>query len=178
MLCLDCTFVVLVEVSSVTRFFFCLYLHCAVMFTVLFGVSSGGQSFRLSSLVGEVWVVYYYLFLCGLLSLSLSCMDQVGIFCYIYSLANYISINYFFVYLLTVLGEWCALVFAYYWRLSSDVHCCVLCSLAGGGSSWCCCSVHLHCSGGTELVSFSAAGCMYYRALCVGLAVLKSRRWY
>jgi len=73
-----------------------LYLHCAVMFTVLFGVSSGGQSFRLSSLVGEVWVVYYYLFLCGLLSLSLS-----------------------------VLGEWSALVFAYYWRLSSVVHCCV-----------------------------------------------------
>jgi len=66
------------------------------MFTVLFGVSSGGQSFRLSSLVGEVWVVCYYLFLCGLLSLSLSCMDQVGIFCYIYSLANYVSINYFF----------------------------------------------------------------------------------
>jgi len=54
------------------------------MFTVLFGVSSGGQSFRLSSLVGDVWVVCYYLFLCGLLSLSLSCMDQVGIFCYIY----------------------------------------------------------------------------------------------
>jgi len=82
------------------------------MFTVLFGVSSGGQSFRLSSLVGEVWVVRYYLFLCGLLSLSLSRMDQVGIFCYIYSLANYVSIYYFFsvlLYLLTVLGKWCAL---------------------------------------------------------------------
>ena len=107
--------------------FFCLYLHCAVMFTVLFGVSSGGQSFRLSSLVGEVWVVCYYLFLCALLSLSLSCMDQDDIFCYIYSLANYVSINYFFVlfYLLTVLGEWGALLFAYYGRLSSVVHCCV-----------------------------------------------------
>jgi len=23
-----------------------------------------------------------------------------------------------------------------------------LCSLAGGGSSWCCCSIQLHCSGG------------------------------
>jgi len=67
MLCLDCTFGVLVEVSSATLFF-CLYLHCAVMFTVLFGVSFGGQSFRLSSLVGEVWVVCYYLFLLGLLS--------------------------------------------------------------------------------------------------------------
>jgi len=85
MLCLDCTFGVLVEVSSATRFFVCIYTVLFVMFTVLFGVSSGGQSFRLSSLVGEVWVVYYYLFLCGLLSLSLS-----------------------------VLGEWCALVFAYY----------------------------------------------------------------
>ena len=51
-----------------------------------------------------------------------------------------------------------------------------LCSLAGGGSSWCCCSVHLHCSEGTELVSFLAVSCMYYRALCVGLAALKSRR--
>ena len=71
MLCLDCTFGVLVEVSS-RNTFFCLYLHCTVMFTVLFCVSSGGQSFRLSSLVGEVWVVCYYLFLCGLLSLSLS----------------------------------------------------------------------------------------------------------
>jgi hypothetical protein len=50
MLCLDCTFGVLAEVSSVTRFCFCLYLHCAVMFTVLFGVSSGGQSFRLNSI--------------------------------------------------------------------------------------------------------------------------------
>ena len=85
MLRLDCTFGVLVEVSSVTRFF-CLYLHCAVTFNVLFGVSSGGQSFRLSSLVvGEVWVVCYDLFRCRLLSVSLS-----------------------------VLGEWCALVFAYY----------------------------------------------------------------
>ena len=54
------------------------------MFTVLFGVSSGGQSFRLSSLVGKV--------------LSLSCMDQVGIYCYIYSLANYVSLYYFVVY--------------------------------------------------------------------------------
>jgi len=70
------------------------------MFTVLFGLSSGGQSFRLNSLVGEVWVVCNYLFLCGLLSLSLSCMDQVGIFCYIYSLANYLSINYLFIYFL------------------------------------------------------------------------------
>jgi len=95
MLCLDCTFGVLVEVSSATRFF-CFYLHCAVMFTLLFGDSSGGQSFRLSSLVGEVWVVCYYRFLCGLLSLSLSCMDQVGIFCYIYSLANYLSMYYYF----------------------------------------------------------------------------------
>jgi hypothetical protein len=51
-----------------------------------------------------------------------------------------------------------------------------LCSLVGGGYSRCFCSVHLHCSGGTELVSFLAVGCMYYRALCVGLAVLKSRR--
>jgi hypothetical protein len=82
MLCLDCTFGVLVEVSSATRVLF--LLHCAVMFTVLFGVSSGGQSFRLSSLVADVWVVCYYLFLCRLLSLSLS-----------------------------VLGEWCALDFAY-----------------------------------------------------------------
>ena len=24
-----------------------------------------------------------------------------------------------------------------------------LCNLAGGGSSWCCCSAHLHCSGRT-----------------------------
>jgi len=31
-----------------------LYLHSAVMFSVLFGVSSVEQSFRLSSLVGEV----------------------------------------------------------------------------------------------------------------------------
>ena len=68
------------------------------MFIVLFGVSSGGQSFKLSSLVGEVWIVCYYLFLCGLLSLSLSCMDQVGIYCYIYSLANYVSLYYFVVY--------------------------------------------------------------------------------
>ena len=101
MLCLDCTFGILVEVSSATRSF-CLYLHCAVMFTVLLGVSSSGQSFRLSSLVGEVWVVCYYLFLCGLLSLSLSCMDQVGIFCYIYSFANYVSIYIFLVYCLHV----------------------------------------------------------------------------
>jgi len=100
MLCLDCAFGVLVEVSSAT-FFFCLYLHCAVMFTVLFGVSSGGQSFSLSSLIGEVWVVCYYLFLCRLLSLSLSCMDQVGIFCYIYSLANYVSIIFFCIFLFT-----------------------------------------------------------------------------
>jgi hypothetical protein len=85
---------------------FCLYVHCAVMFTVLFGVSSGGQSFRLSSLVGEVWVACYYLFLCGLLSLSLSCMDQVGIFCYIYSLANYVSIYYFLVYCFIYLRSW------------------------------------------------------------------------
>ena len=28
-----------------------------------------------------------------------------------------------------------------------------LCSLAGGGSSWCCWSVHLHCSGGTAYKS-------------------------
>jgi hypothetical protein len=83
MLCLDCTFGVLVEVSSATLFF-CLYLHCVVMFTVLFDVSSGEQSFRLSSLVGKVSVVCSYLFLCGLQSLSLSCMDQVGISCYIY----------------------------------------------------------------------------------------------
>jgi hypothetical protein len=69
-----------------------------VLLCSLLGVSSGGQSFRLSSLVGEVWVVCYYLFLCGLLSLSLSCMDQVGIFCYIYSLANYVSIYYVLVY--------------------------------------------------------------------------------
>jgi hypothetical protein len=55
------------------------------MFTVLFSVSSGGQSYRLSGLVGEVWVVCCYLFVCGLLYLSLSCMDQVGIFCYIYT---------------------------------------------------------------------------------------------
>jgi hypothetical protein len=54
MLCLDCTFGVLVEESSVTRFsLFCLHLHCAVMFTVLFGISSGGQIFRLSSLVAR-----------------------------------------------------------------------------------------------------------------------------
>ena len=86
--------------------FFCLYLHCAVIFTVLFGVSSGGQSLRLSSLVGEVWVVCYYLFLCGLLLLSLSCMEQVGIFCYIYSLANYVSINYFLVYCFIYLRSW------------------------------------------------------------------------
>ena len=145
MLCLDCTFGVLVEESSVTRFsLFCLYLHCAVMFTVLFGVSSGGQSFRLSSLVGEVWVVCYYLFLCGLLSLSLSCMDLVGIFCYIYSLANYVSINYFFVlfYLLTVLGEWSALVFCVLLKIVLGCSLLCLCSLAGGGSYWCCCSVH------------------------------------
>ena len=83
---------------QISRYVFCLYLHCAVMFTVLFGVSSGGQSFRLSSLVGKV--------------LSLSCMDQVGIFCYIYSLANYVSVRFFL--FITVLGEWCALVFAYY----------------------------------------------------------------
>ena len=76
MLCLDCTFGVLVEVSSATLYFVCLYLRCAVMFTVLFGVSSGGQSFRLSSLAGEVWVVCYYLFLCGLLSLSLSVLGE------------------------------------------------------------------------------------------------------
>ena len=75
MLCLDCAFGVLVEVPSATLFF-CLYLHCAVMFTVLFGVSSGGQSFRLSSLVGEVWVACYYPFLCGLLSLSLSVLGE------------------------------------------------------------------------------------------------------
>jgi len=25
-----------------------------------------------------------------------------------------------------------------------------LCSLAGGGCSWCCCSIHLHCCGGTH----------------------------
>jgi hypothetical protein len=93
MLCLDCTFGVLVEVSSTTRFLFvCLYLNCAVIFNVLFGVSSSRQSFRLSSLVGEVWVVYYYLFLCGLLSLSLS-----------------------------VLGEWCALVFAYYLDVQNQI---------------------------------------------------------
>jgi hypothetical protein len=104
MLCLDCTFGVLVEVSSATRSF-CLYLHCAVMFTVLLGVSSSGQSFRLSCLVGEVWVVCYYLFLCGLLSLSLSCMDQVGIFCYIYSFANYVSI-YFCSVLFYFLRSW------------------------------------------------------------------------
>jgi hypothetical protein len=63
-------------------FFVCIY---TVLLCSLLGVSSGGQSFRLSSLVGEVWVVCYYLFLCRLLSLSLS-----------------------------VLGEWFALVFAYY----------------------------------------------------------------
>jgi Ca2+/H+ antiporter len=72
MLCLNCTFGVLVEVSSATLFF----LHCAVIFTVLFGFSSGGQSFRLSRIVGEVWVVCYYLFLCGLLSLSLSVLGE------------------------------------------------------------------------------------------------------
>jgi len=50
-------------------FTLCCYVHC------LFGVSSGGQSFGLSSLVGEMWVVCYYLFLCGL-SLSLSVLGE------------------------------------------------------------------------------------------------------
>jgi hypothetical protein len=44
-----------------------------------------------------------------------------------------------------------------------------LCTSAGGGTSQCCCSVHLHCSGGTELVDFLAVGFVYYRAICVGL---------
>jgi len=142
------------------------------MFTVLFGVSSGGQSFRLSSLVGEVWVIYYY----GLLPLSLSCMDQVDIFCYIYSLANYVSINNFFVLFTYGLGRVVCSGFCVLLKIVFGCSLLCLCSLAGGDSSWCCCSIHLQCSGGTELVSFSAAGCMYYRALCVGLAVLKSQR--
>jgi len=84
MLCLDCTFGVLVEVSSVRNtFFVCIYtvLLCSLFCSAFPPVGC----FRLSSLVGEEWVVYYYLFLCGLLSLSLS-----------------------------VLGERCALVIAYY----------------------------------------------------------------
>ena len=128
------------------------------MFTVLFGVSSGGQSFRLSSLVGKV--------------LSLSCMDQVGLFCYIYSLANYVSINYLFIYCTVLftfgLGRVECSGFCVLLKIVLGCSLFCLCSLAGGGSSWCCCSVHLHCSGGTELVIFSA----------VGLAVLKSRRLY
>jgi hypothetical protein len=76
-------------------------------------------------------------------------------------------------YLLMVLGEWCALVFA---AIEGVLSCSLLClcTLAGGGTSRCCCSVHLHCSGRNDLVNFLAAGCMYYRALCVGLVVLKS----
>ena len=123
------------------------------MFTVLFGVSSGGQSFRLSSLVGEVWVVYYYLFLCGLLSLSLSCMDQVGIYCYIYSLANYVSINYFFVLFTYGLGRVECSGFNVLLKIVLGCSLLCLCSLAGVGSSWCCCSAHLHCSGGNVSVS-------------------------
>jgi len=116
MLCLDCTFGVLVEVSSVTRSFLCLYLHRAVMFTVLFGVSSGGQSFRLSSLVGEVWVVSYYL-----LFLRTAVLVVIGL--------GAVVCSGVCVLLEIILG--CSLLFLY--------------SLADGGFSWCCCSVHLQC---------------------------------
>jgi hypothetical protein len=63
-------------------------------------------------------------------------------------------------------------------RAIKDVLACsllCLCTLAGGGTSRCC-SVHLHCSGGNELVNFLAAGCVYYRAHCVGLVILKYQR--
>jgi hypothetical protein len=68
-------------------------LHCAVMFTVFSAFFLGGQNFRLSSLVGGVWVVFVITLSCGLLSLSFSCIDQVGVFCYnIYLLIAYLYI--------------------------------------------------------------------------------------
>jgi len=82
---------------------------------------------------------------------------------YIYSLANYVSINYFFVLFTYGLGRVECSGFCVLLEIVLGCSLLCLCSLAGGGSSWRCCSVHLHCSGGSELVSFSAAGCMCYR---------------
>ena len=75
-----------VEVSSVFSPFFCLYLYCVVFPVFLIFVrrfSLVGKVLKLGILVDDVWVVCYYLFLGGLLSLSFS----------------------------DFLGEWCALVF-------------------------------------------------------------------
>ena len=128
--------------------FFCLYLYCAV-FPILFSVFPVSKVSKLSSLVGEVRVVCFSLFLCGPLSLSLSCMDQGGKFViYSHLLITYLYFFFQCVVLFTygfgrVVCSGCCVV------LTVVFGCSLLCvqSFAGGSFSWCCCSVHLHCSG-------------------------------
>jgi hypothetical protein len=131
---------VLVELSS-THVFVCIALCCQVH--CFYSVFSWWAKFRLSSLVGGVWVVCYSFLRTAVLFVFL-----YGPGWYIllwYSLVNCISIYYSLVYCFIYLRSWENGVL-WFLRTIEDVLGCsllCLCTSAGGGTSRCCCSVHI-----------------------------------